>query len=95
MEITHDHLGGDVAIYGIGVLEIAGPCGLNVVDNKGAKAAFGGLVQLEIFPQRFVDGLRSEGDNGSGVVWDCQIYSGLCGRGEHLIMLQFVSSVGG
>ena len=64
-------------------------CVFDGADDEGATAAFGGLVQLEIVPNLFVDGLGSGVDNGSGVIWDDWVDDRPCRRGEHLVMLLF------
>ena len=94
LEIIHERIGGNVDLYGLVIPELVDPCVLEGDDDEGVTAVFCGLVQLEIVPQRFVDGLRAGADNESGVIWDFRVYDGPCGRGEHLVVLRFVSSVG-
>ena len=90
--MIHERIGSEVCIDGIGVLELADPCVLNIFDYEGVTAKFGGLVQIEIVPQIFVDGLGEGADNGSGVVWYCRVDVGPCGRVKHLVLLRFVRS---
>ena len=68
LEIIHDCLGGDVGVDGIVIPELTDPCVLDGVNDEGAKVAFGGLMQLEIMQQIFVDSLGAGAENGSGVV---------------------------
>ena len=53
--MLHERVGGNVVVDGIGVPELSGPCVIDGVDDDGATATFGGLVQLEIIQQQFVD----------------------------------------
>ena len=59
LEMTHYRLGGDVGVDGLIVSKLADPCVVDVVDDEGATVAFDGFIQLEILPQRFLDGLRA------------------------------------
>ena len=95
LDIIHELLGGDICVDGIGMPELSDPCVLGGVDDEGTTAAFGGLVQIEIVLQQFLDGLGGVADNKSDVVWYLQVYNYLCGRGEHPILLRFVTSVKG
>ena len=95
LEIIHERIGGNVDVYGLVVPELVDPCVLEGDDDEGVTAVFCGLVQLEIVPQWFVDGLGGGADNRSGVVWDRQVGGGPCGGIEHLIVSQFLRSVRG
>ena len=93
--MIHGLLGGDVGVDGLGVPELDNPCVLNRFDDEGTTAQFGGLVQLEIVSQQFVDGIGAGAEKRSGVDWDSWVYGWMCERRERLFVSRFVSSVGG
>ena len=66
--MIYERLGGDVGVDGLGVLDLTDQFVFESADDKGVTAAFGGLVQLEISPNLFVDGIGAGVDNGSGVI---------------------------
>ena len=93
--MIHELLGGDVSVYDLGVLKLVDPIVFNSVDDKGITDLFGGIVQLEIAPQKFVDSLGVGADNRSGVIRGGQVDDRPCGRIKHLTMSRFVGSIGG
>ena len=95
LDMIHERLGGDAGVDGIGMPELADPCVLNSVDYEGTTAAFVSFVQLEIMPQIFLNSIEEGADNGSGIVGDGRVDRGMYGRGEHLVVSRFVSSVRG
>ena len=68
LEMIHDCLGGDVGVDGLSMPDLADPFLLGGIDDEGATAVFGSLVQLEIVPQQFVGDLGSGADNESGAI---------------------------
>ena len=63
LDIIHERLGGDSRVDSLGVPKLAYPYVFNSIDDEGAAGAFRGFVQLEIVPNRFVDGIGAGGDN--------------------------------
>ena len=94
-EMIRERLGGDVGVCGIGVPELADQCAFDDVNYEGATAVFGGFVQLEIMPNKFVHdigiGVENRSDIGGGD-WE---NGEPCGRDKHLVLLPFVVSVEG
>ena len=81
LEIIHGRLGDDIGIDGISVPEIADLCVFDGVNAEGATATFSSFVHIEIVPKQFLDGIREEVDNRSGVVVYEWVYNVLCGTG--------------
>ena len=94
LEMIHERLGGDVGVDGLSMPDLADPCLLGGIDDEGATAVFGSLVELEIVPHQFVGDLGSGADNESGAIWYHPIDGWMCGRVKRLGVSRFVSSVG-
>ena len=93
--MIHERLGGEIGVDGLGGPELVDTCVFDGINDESTAAAFGGFVQLEIVPQRFVDGLEARVDNGSGVVGDDRVKKGPCGRGKNLVVSRFLGRIGG
>ena len=66
--MIHGRLGGEIGIYGLGVIDITDPCIFDGVNDEVVTATFSSFVHNEIVPKRFWDGIREGAVNGSGVV---------------------------
>ena len=86
LEMTHEQLGGDASLYGLGATELLDPCVLNGVGDEDATATFRGFMQLEIVPQQRLGGIGAGADNRRGIVWYGGVDDGMYGRGKHLVV---------
>ena len=95
LEMIHERLGSDVGIDFLVMTNLTDPYVFYGVNNEGATAVFGSFMQLEVVPKKFVDSIIAGEDNGSSVIRDYWLDEGMCGRGEHIVVLCFVGSFGG
>ena len=59
--------------------ELADPCMIYSVGDKGMSTTFGGFLEIEIVPQKLVGGLEAVADDESSVIWYSQVDGGPCG----------------
>ena len=86
LEMIHGRLGGDVGIYGLGVLKITDPCVFDGVNDEGVTATFSSFLLIEIVPKQFWDGIREGAVNGSGVVGYDWVDEVPFGRGKNFVL---------